>query len=247
MKINWNEIEQNKILDCYSITISNGITTKERAYYKTDESNLYKNTGVNVIDYLVLYRYARFYSEAIGSDGNYKKIDLLVQSDFSDFIHNKLKEGFPFFDYNKVKETEQYFANKSITLLNYMIGSSIYKTGDINNICLYYRNQQDILVSQLYDYIDFLHLPQIKLPRLDKNSQLHIIAIDFSRKIIKNKLYFKFSPKYDIQQLLDIFKGTINYELVSDIINSNAFIGGFQVAFGAENISYNFYLKEAIQ
>lgn len=96
MKIDWNKLKLVGQIDYYSVTIQNETIQKERAYYLRDTKALF-TTQIAVLDRLILNGYARCFSDAIGTDGNYSKLDFLLQSDYHSVILEEIMQGVPFF------------------------------------------------------------------------------------------------------------------------------------------------------
>ncbi|MBO4990292.1 MAG: hypothetical protein J6D37_08180 [Clostridia bacterium] len=243
MYIDWNTLKSAGQLDYFSVTIQNGQVQKQRAYYLR-EKNSPLATGIDALDDLIFSGYARCFSNAIGTDGNYRKLDLTVQSDFHAIILQRLEKTTCFSFYQCLSDFENFISENKMEFLNNIIGTTISKENRLKNLCFYYKNMKIDEISWLNCFLDKYRIDDLVFPELNEKGWIQLLAFDFSEKGTKIKIYFKFKRSYPLNNILEIF-GNENKEIAKEIIMSNGFIEGLQVAVGRSmSVSYNFYFKE---
>lgn len=250
MKINWRELDSRKQgLYCYAITVKEGAIIRNRAYYHVKEVQSNKTKNV-VLDALVEDNLATCFSCGFEAHNNIFKHDLHIKSQMTEQIYKKLSI-LDFFDNQKIHLLKKLLAKRNFPIENKIIGSKVSMADlSLKNICLYFRCLKDPQLSQckavILDLCSLYLLSEdFTLPKGGKEEFLRLIALDFGNDLFKLKFYFQFTPKYDAHLFIKAFEGTKNQNVVEEIVSSNGWIGGLQIAtMDNGEISYNFYMKE---
>lgn len=248
IKINWQDLKYSLSgLYCYAITIRNDKVLRTRAYYQLEEKKTNK-TGNIILDSLIEANFANYFS--CGYDENIIKYDFHINAGEIAEIY-KLLSRIEFFDFSKIEQFYLFLEKIDGSIKNEIIGATVYKPDlELKNICLYFRCIKELPIDKCKDFILKLckfygFRYDLCLPKGDDKHFLRLIAFDFSKTVFKLKFYFQLWPGYDVQHFLEAFADSISLNVVKKIINSNGWVGGFQIAVMDSNeVTYNFYMKE---
>ena len=144
------------------------------------------------------------------------------------------------------------FSTKKIfPIENKIIGARVSTIDfSLENICLYFRCLKNPKTVECQEYIyemcsEYGVRNDICLPKGDDEHFLRLVALDFGKDVFKLKFYFQCSPRYDARLFIKAFEGTKNQNVVEEIVSSNGWVGGMQIAtMDNGEITYNFYMKE---
>ena len=250
MKIDWDSMERSKCgLYCYAITIGIDAVIRNRAYYRVE--GIQKNKTKNIIlDALIGDNLATCFSCGYEKDENIIKHDLHIKAEDAEEIYNRLSV-IKFFTAEKIKLLHSLSMEREFPIENKIIGAKV-STNDhsLKNICLYFRCLNDPKLSECRDLLFELCAQyglrqDFCLPIGEGQYCLRLIALDFGNEVFKLKYYFQFRPEYDARLFIKAFGGTVQQNVVEDIVTSNGWVGGFQIAtMNNAEITYNFYMKE---
>lgn len=250
MEILWQTIESNNYeLDYYAITICKGKRVKEKVYYLLPKEEQSRKTGQFCLDYLIDNGIMRCFSFGVNNIDAALKYDFQLQTDFCELAYDVFSDGIDFFDAEGVRKVFSVIEKNRLPWANRIVGCRI-KENILQNLSVYFSCIDEKEYTQVQNIIEEL-LGVLSMNTNDavffkgENSWLHLVALDFSNEFCKLKLYFKFKKEYDLQQIIKEFEITENHEIVKEIVNSNAYIEGIQVAFSKDQqASYCFYLKK---
>lgn len=248
--INWDLLKsEDNNLYCYSICIQDGKIVRSRAYYYTKKL-LQDNSKNAILDELTSSGLARCFSCGREVDKNYIKYDLHIYPVDSTKVYAIFRR-IPFFELKKIHFFYKTSSSFGYKFFNRTIGAKVSTSNSIQNICIYFSNNEKI---NLFDCRFYLHKlcdelglnENFRVPFYSSGCWLYIIAFDFSFTEFKLKFYIECGENFDQKDFLKIFVGSPSYDIVRDIVNLNMKIRGFQVAISnKKGISYNFYLCEA--
>lgn len=139
----------------------------------------------------------------------------------------------------------------AFSIENKIIGAKVSTNNhSLKNICLYFRCLNDPKLPKcrvlIFELCKRYGLRQdFCLPIGEENYFLRLIALDFGKDVFKLKFYFQFQPEYDVRLFIKAFEGTENQNAVEEIVTSNGWVWGYQIAtIDNGTITYNFYIKE---
>lgn len=232
---------------CYSLCVQGNKITRRRAYYYNKTIQI--NNINKVLNELISFGLARCFSYGKEAGIDYIKYDLHIYPADSAKVYAYLKQ-INFFDLKKINffyETSYLFGHK---FFNRTIGAKVFFDNSLQNICIYFSNDDKL---RLFDCRFFLHKlcsrfglsEDFRVPYNSKDCWLYIIALDFSLSEFKLKFYIECEKNFKRDEFLKLFIGSPSYEIVYDIVNTNAAVWGYQVAISNhKGITYNFYLRE---
>ncbi len=236
-------------LYCFSVTLRDGAVIRNRAYYRVEEIQKSK-TKNGTLDALIEDNLATCFSCGYEKDENIIKHDLHIKAEDAEEIYNRLST-IKFFTTEKIKLLHSLSMERDFPIENKILGAKV-STNDhsLKNICLYFRCLNNPELSKCRDLLFELCAQyglrqDFCLPMGEDQYYLWYIALDFGDEVFKLKFYFQFQPEYDVRLFIKAFEGTENQNTVEEIVTSNGWVWGFQIAtMDNAEITYNFYMKE---
>lgn len=254
MYIEWENYKTSALpIDYYGITVKDGVVVKNRIYYIIDGSMVLSTNPL--FDALTLRHLLKCFSVGKEENADYTKYDFKLNIENSKEVLTYIVSNLDFCSEVLLDDIQFIFSKYGDKFYFRILGTIINeKLKNINSACFYFYTHEKIDVRKHSDLIARLLdlclrsnkvYEKICWPVCNENGYLCFIALDFSLQLYKIKFYFEFCHGYDQSLLLKVFEGTKAFNVVSDIVRSNARIDGFQVAV-TENgqVSYNFYLQE---
>lgn len=241
MRIDWRSLRSDLPLEYFALTVGGGKTLDKKAYFCVDSK---RETGIVAFDALCAEGVLRPFSYGVDECGT-EKYDFEIVREFS-AVCNALAEIYTFIDLAKIQEYEKAFEAYG-TCRGKILGVKSDARG-VKSVCLYFRTNLPCLSSEARDIVRIITDGRVEFdlrPVFENggHAKLYLVALDFSDKINKVKLYFKFDRQFGNECVAECLKNTDNYEIAKDIANSNGFIEGFQIAMFGKT-TYNFYIKE---
>ena len=241
MQIDWQSLQRGMLpLDYYAVTVRGGKIAAQKAYYAAAATAA---SGFEPFVSLTGAGFLRPFSFGIDDAGN-EKFDFELIKGFR-AVCMSVAERHAFFDLQTA-----YALDGALQRLGATRGKILGMKADgagVKSVCLYFRTNMPCTGGNVEKTVRAavaltgVKEPSCRFPQGD-GVQLCLVALDFSRAWRKVKFYFKFKDKTASRQIAACLQGSA-LSAAEEILRSDGFAEGFQVALsGAEEI-FNLYLR----